>query len=51
MGVIMNIGLIILMVIGCAAGLLSTLYLTLSIPVILAYKIFRKIRYGISVMN
>ena len=47
----MNIGLIILMFIGGAAGLLSTLYLTLSIPVVLIYKVFRKVRYGISIMN
>lgn len=47
----MNIGLIILMIIGGAAGLLSTLYLTLSIPVVLIYKVFRKVRYGISIMN
>ena len=47
----MNIGLIILMIIGGAAGLLSTLYLTLSIPVVLIYKVFRKVRYGISMMN
>lgn len=41
-----NIGLIILMIVGGAAGLLSSLYIALSFPLVILWKIYRKIRYG-----
>lgn len=47
----MNIGLIILMIIGGAAGLFSTLYILISLPYIIIKKIYRKARYGISLFN
>ena len=43
----MNIGLIILMIIGGAAGLFSTLYILISLPYMIIKKIYRKARYGI----
>lgn len=43
-----NIGMLILMVIGGAAGLLSSLYIALSFPLVILWKIYRKIRYGYS---
>ena len=48
MGITMNIGLILIMIIGGAAGLLSTLYLLFSLPVVIIWKIYRRIRYGYS---
>lgn len=47
----MNIGIIILMIVGGGVGLLSTLYLILAIPVVLGFKFFRKIKSGISLFN
>ncbi len=44
----MNIGLLILIVIGGAAGGLSTIYIAVSLFGTLGYKIYRKIRYGMS---
>lgn len=44
----MNIGLLILIVIGGAAGGLSTLYIAVSLFGTLGFKIYRKIRYGMS---
>ena len=43
----MNIGLIILMIIGGAAGL----YILISLPYMIIKKIYRKARYGISLFN
>ena len=42
----MNIGMLIIMLVGGAAGILSTLYLLISLPVVIIQKIYRKIRYG-----
>ncbi len=47
----MNIGMILLVIIGGATGLLTTAYLTLSIPAVLIYKLYRKLRFGISMMK
>lgn len=47
----MNIGLIILMIVGGAAGLFSTLYILISLPYMIVKKIYRKARYGISLFN
>lgn len=44
----MNIGLWIVIIVGGAAGALSCLYLLLSLPAVIGYKIYRKIRCGIS---
>ncbi len=42
----MNILVLIVAIIGGAAGLLSTLYLVISLPVVIIWKIYRMIRYG-----
>ncbi len=47
----MNIGLLILIVIGGAAGGLSTLYIAVSLFGTLGFKIFRKVKYGTSLFN
>lgn len=43
----MNIGLLLIAIIGGAAGILSTVYLTVSLPAILVWKIYRKVAKGI----
>lgn len=47
----MNIGLLILIVIGGAAGGLSTLYIAASLFGTLGFKIYRKIKYGMSLYD
>lgn len=47
----MNIGLILLMIIGGAVGIFSTLYILISLPVTIIQKIYRKARYGIPLMK
>lgn len=47
----MDIAIIIVAVTGGIAGALSTIYLTFSLPAVLIWKIYRKARYGISIMN
>lgn len=47
----MNIGLILLMIIGGAAGLLSTLYIVISLPVTIIQKFYRKARFGTSLFK
>lgn len=47
----MNIFYWIIMIVGCGAGLLSTVYLIVSLFAVIAWKIYRKIRYGISLYN
>ncbi len=47
----MNIGMWIIIIIGGAAGLLSTLYIVVSLIAVLAYKVFRKVGRGISMYN
>lgn len=47
----MNIVTLIIMIVGGAAGLLSTLYIIISLFATLGYKIYRKIKYGISLYN
>lgn len=42
----MNIVMILLMIVGGAAGILSTLYLAVSFPLVIIWKIYRKIRFG-----
>jgi hypothetical protein len=43
----MNIGLLLIAIIGGAAGIASTLYLLFSFPIIIIWKIYRKIAKGI----
>lgn len=47
----MNIGLILLMLIGGSVGVFSTLYILISLPVIIFLKIYRKIRFGTSLYD
>ena len=42
----MNIGILILMIIGGGVGVLSSLYIALSFLAVIIWKIFRKIRHG-----
>ena len=43
----MNIGLILLVIVGGSVGVFSTLYILVSLPVMIVYKIMRKVRHGI----
>ena len=43
----MNIGLLLIAIIGGAAGILSTVFLTVSLPAVLVWKIYRKVAKGI----
>lgn len=43
----MNIGILLVMIIGGAAGIFSTVFLVLSLPVTIVWKIYRKITKGI----
>lgn len=47
----MNPIILILVIIGGAAGGLSTLYIVVSLFGTLGYKIFRKIKYGMSLYD
>ena len=41
----MNIGILILMIVGGGVGILSSLYIALSFPAVIIWKIYRKIRH------
>ena len=43
----MNVVLIIIAIVGGITGLLSTLYLTFSLPAVLIWKFYRQICHGI----
>ena len=45
----MNIGMLIIMLVGGLAGILSTLYLLVSLVVI--QKVYRKVRFGTPIMK
>lgn len=45
----MNIGIIIIAVIGGVAGALSTLYLTISFPAVIIWKLYRRVVHHIPV--
>lgn len=45
----MNIGLLLIAIVGGAAGLLSTLYLVFSLPAVIVWKIYRRIHLGIPI--
>ncbi|MDE6201995.1 MAG: hypothetical protein K2O16_11695 [Lachnospiraceae bacterium] len=47
----MNIGLLLIAFIGGAVGIISTLYLLVSLPAVIVWKIYRKIHLGISITN
>lgn len=47
----MNIGVLILIVVGGVSGGFSTLYIAVSFFGTLGYKIYRKIKFGISLYN
>ena len=42
----MNIGILILMIVGGDVVILSSLYIALSFPAMIIWKIYRKIRHG-----
>ena len=47
----MNIGMIIISAIGGLAGALSTLYLLISLPTVIIWKLYRRIRFGYSIFE
>ncbi|MDE6404116.1 MAG: hypothetical protein K2M20_00520 [Lachnospiraceae bacterium] len=47
----MNIGVLLLIIVGGAAGGLSTLYIAVSLFGVLGYKIFRKVKYKASLFD
>ena len=47
----MNIGILLIALIGGLVGFLSTLYLLFAIPVVIIQKIYRKIRFGTPIMK
>ena len=42
----MNIGILILMIVGGGVGILSSLYIALSFPAMIIWKIYLKLRHG-----
>ena len=47
----MNIGMYIVVVFGALLGGIPTLFITISAPVIIVWKMYRKIHYNISIMD
>lgn len=47
----MNIGMILLIIVGGCAGALSTLYIVVSLVGMITYKLYRTARYRISLYN
>ena len=47
----MNIGMLMIMLVGGLAGILSTLYLLVSLPVVVIQKVYRKVRFGTPIMK
>lgn len=47
----MNIGLILVMIIGGAAGILSSLYVVISAIAVIIFKFYRKFKYHISLYD
>ncbi len=47
----MSIGLWLIVIIGGIAGFFSTMYIVVSLFAVIFYKVFRRIRYGISPFN
>ncbi len=47
----MNILNLIILIVGGAAGFLSTVYIVISLFGVLGFKIYRKLKHGISLFN
>ena len=47
----MNIGMILVMIIGASLAIFTTGYLVVSIFAVIGYKIARKVRFGTSMFN
>lgn len=47
----MNVGMMLISAIGGLAGALSTLYLLISLPAVIIWKIYRRIRFGQSMFQ
>lgn len=47
----MSVGLWVLVVIGGAAGFLSTMYILVSLIAVTFYKLFRRVKHGISMFD
>ncbi|EKC69545.1 hypothetical protein LEA_08234, partial [human gut metagenome] len=47
----MNIGMLLLILIGGFAGLFSTLYICISLPFTIIWKIYRRVAKGIPIMK
>lgn len=47
----MNIGIILLMIIGGSVGIFSTLYILVSLPLTIVQKVYRKVHYGTSLFK
>lgn len=47
----MNIGMIILMILGGGLAVATTGYLCVSIFAVIGYKVMRKVKYGTSMFN
>ena len=47
----MNIGMILLMIVGAGVAIFTTGYLVVSIFAVIGYKIMRKVKFGISMFN
>lgn len=47
----MNIGLIIVAIVGGAAGILSSLYVIISAVAVIVFKVYRKFKYRISLYD
>ncbi len=47
----MSIGLWVLVIVGGAAGFISTMYIMVSLFVVIFYKLFRKIKHGVSMFE
>lgn len=45
----MNTGLLIIAIVGGTAGIASTLYLTISFPAVIIWKLYRRAVHGIPV--
>lgn len=47
----MSIGMILIMILGASLAIATTGYLCISIFAVIGYKLFRKVKYGISMFN
>lgn len=47
----MNIGMMIICLVGGLTGVLSAAYLLVSMPVMIVWKLYRKIRFGYSMFQ